>query len=120
VDRTNGGNAASAPSTITIAWDDEADFETNLERVITQKWIAMYPDGCEGWAEFRRTGYPRMFPVKLNYSDGAVSSELQIRRLPYPGTEYNTNRAAVTAAAQLLGGPDNCGTRLWWDQNPNF
>ena len=55
-----------------------------------------------------------------NYSDGAVSSELQIRRLPYPGTEYNTNRAAVMAAAQLLGGPDNCGTRLWWDQNPNF
>ena len=61
-----------------------------------------------------------MFPVKLNYSDGAVSSDLQIRRLPYPGTEYNTNRAAVTAAAQLLGGDDNCGTRLWWDKNPNF
>jgi hypothetical protein len=57
-----------------------------------------------------------MFPVKYNYSDGAVSSDLQIRRLPYPLTEYNTNREAVTAAAALLGGADNCGTKLWWDK----
>ena len=116
-----GGDSAPAPSAITIAWNDKDDaFEENLERIIVQKWIASWGNSCEAWSEFRRTGYPRMFPVKLNYSDGAVSSDLQIRRLPYPGTEYNTNRAAVTAAAQLLGGPDNCGSRLWCDQNPNF
>ena len=116
-----GGDSAPAPSTITVAWNtNDNAFEENLERIIVQKWIASWGNSCEAWSEFRRTGYPKMFPVKLNYSDGAVSSELQIRRLPYPGTEYNTNRAAVSAAAQLLGGPDNCGTRLWWDKNPNF
>ncbi len=114
-----GRDNAAAPSTITIAWDDQADFETNLERIITQKWIAGWGNSCEAWAEFRRTGYPRLFPVKYNYSDGAVSSALQIRRLPYPRTEYNTNAEAMTQAVDLLGGPDNCGTLLWWDQKPH-
>ena len=122
VDRTNGGNAASAPSTITIAWDDEADFETNLERIITQKWIAMYPDGCEGWAEFRRTGCPRLLPVVNNDSQGFIDTEMQVRRCPFPVQEHNTNEAAVQSAINLLnsealgGGWDNGGTRLWWDR----
>ncbi len=122
VDRTNGGNGANAPSTITIAWDDEADFETNLERIITQKWIAMYPDGCEGWAEFRRTGYPCLLPVVNNDSQGLIDTDVQVRRCPFPVQEYNTNGTAVQAAIQLLdsealgGGQDNGGTRLWWDR----
>jgi hypothetical protein len=36
------------------------------------------------------------------------------------GAAARVGAAAVSAAAQLLGGPDNCGTRLWWDKNPNF
>lgn len=121
-DRTNGGNAANAPSNITIAWVDAADFETNLERIITQKWIAMYPDGCEGWAEFRRTGYPRLLPVVNNDSEGTVDTQIQVRRCPFPVQEYNTNADAVQAAVGILaaealgGGQDNGGTRLWWDR----
>ena len=111
-----GSDNAAAPSSITIAWNDGDSFETNLERIIVQKWIANWGNSCEAWSEFRRTGYPKMFPVKYNYSQGAVSSELQIRRMPYPRTEYNTNREAVMAAASLLGGADNCGTKLWWDK----
>lgn len=39
-------------STITIAWEDgEANFERNLERIITQKWIANFPLGVEAWNE---------------------------------------------------------------------
>lgn len=111
-----GSDNASAPSTITIAWDDAASFETNLERIITQKWIAGWGNSCEAWAEYRRTGYPKLFPVKRNMSQGTINTDLQIRRLPYPETEYDTNRAAVTAAALLLGGADNGGTKLWWDK----
>ena len=72
VDRTGGNNAVNAPSDITIAWNDEADLETNLERIITQKWIAMYPDGCEGWAEFRRTG--NEYNCFVIFLEGAVCS----------------------------------------------
>ena len=121
-DKTGGRNNYNAPSEITIAWDDSAPFETNLERIITQKWIAMYPDGCEGWAEFRRTGYPRLLPVVNNDSQGTVDTQTQVRRCPFPVQEYNTNSDAVNAAVGVLnaeaaaGQGDNGGTRLWWDK----
>lgn len=113
-------NAASynapKPSDITIAWEDADSFERNLERIITQKWIAMYPDGPEGWAEFRRTGYPRLHPVVNNNSGGTISTEIQVRRIPYPQSEYNNNRAGVETGVARLGGADHGGIRLWWDK----
>jgi len=108
------GNNAPAPSNITIAWNDAAPFEENLERIITQKWIAMYPDGPEGWAEFRRTGYPKLFPVVTNRSNGTIPGF--VRRIPYPQSEYNNNAAGVQTGVALLGGADGGGTRLWWDK----
>jgi hypothetical protein len=110
------GNNAVAPSAIKIAFDESDNFETNLEKVITQKWIAMYPDGPEGWAEFRRTGYPKLFPPVNNYSNGTISSSVQVRRIPYPLSEYNTNKAGVQTGVSSLGGPDGGGTKLWWDK----
>ncbi len=120
-DPVNSANnvAAGAPelSTITIKWDDAASFETKLERIITQKWISMYPDGQEAWSEFRRTGYPKIFPVVVNNSGGTVDTKIQIRRLPFPLSEYQNNTNEVNKAVALLGGgKDNPGTRLWWDQ----
>lgn len=106
----------SAPSTITIAWDGSADFEKNLERIITQKWISMYPNGPEGWAEFRRTGYPKLFPVVANNSNGTINTTTQIRRLPYPPKEYLLNKEGVLAGVSKLSGQDNGGTKLWWDK----
>jgi len=114
-----GSNGASALSTITIAYDESASFETNLERIITQKWIANFLISPEGWAEYRRTGYPKLFPVTRNSSSGTIDTNLQIRRMPYPANLYTTDNAAVTAGVKLLGGSDNGGTKLWWDKNPN-
>lgn len=110
------GNNHGAPSDITIAWNGGDNFNRSLERIITQKWIAMYPDGPEGWAEFRRTGYPKLLPVVNNNSGGTVNTAMQIRRLPYPQSEYNNNRAGVQTGVGLLGGPDGGGTALWWDK----
>lgn len=112
----SGNNIGTPPSTIKIAWSTGDPFETNLERVITQKWIAMYPDGPEGWAEFRRTTYPRLFPVVNNNSNGTINTAIQIRRVPYPQSEYNNNRVGVQSGVALLGGPDGGGTKLWWDK----
>ena len=51
-----GNYSAAAQSTVTIAWTPGADnFEANLERIITQKWIAIFPLGVEAWSEHRRT-----------------------------------------------------------------
>lgn len=111
-----GNNSAEPRSKITPVYNEGAGFEENLERIITQKWLAMYPEGMEAWSEFRRTGYPKIFPVVVNNSGGTVDTETQIRRLPFPQTEYDNNNANVQDAISLLGGSDNGGTRLWWDK----
>lgn len=115
VDPKSSVNNAPAPSDITVRWDDAATEATKMERIITQKWIAMFPEGQEAWTEFRRTGYPKLFPVVNNFSGGVITSATQIRRLPFALNEYNTNRAEVDKAITLLKGPDNGATRLWWD-----
>jgi hypothetical protein len=108
----------NAMSTITIAWNATATNEQNLERIITQKWIANFPSGgWESWTEYRRTGYPRLFPVVVNNSGGTINTALQIRRIAYPSSEYTANKANVSAAVTMLGGPDNGGTPVWWDTN---
>ncbi|MDR1680219.1 MAG: SusD/RagB family nutrient-binding outer membrane lipoprotein [Prevotellaceae bacterium] len=111
-----GTGTIAAMTTIAPQWESAASFEANLERIITQKWIAMYPDGPEGWAEFRRTGYPKLFPVVTNNSGGTINTDIQVRRVPYPQSEYNNNATGVQSGVAKLGGPDNGGTRLWWDK----
>lgn len=117
-DNSGNGRDASALSTITPKWDNNAQTEQKLERIITQKYLAIFPDGQKAWSEYRRTGYPKLFTVDHNASNGAVNTNLQIRRLRFPASEYSNNNANVQVAVGLLGGPDNGGTKLWWDKNP--
>lgn len=114
-DPKNATNNAPATTSVTIKWDDASSNELKLERILTQKWIAMFPDGAEAWAEFRRTGYPKLLPVKINNSGGKISTDVQIRRINFPLGERTNNAAEVAKAVSLLGGQDNGGTRLWWD-----
>lgn len=107
----NKGNE-SAISSITIKWDDNADREVKLERLITQKWIALWPLGQEAWSEYRRTGYPHFFPL-LN---GNVSNLPVANRIPFPPSEYIRNTVNVNAAVSKLGGPDNYQTKVWWQR----
>jgi hypothetical protein len=102
-------------STITIKWDASASFNEQLERIITQKYIAMYPDGQEAWSEFRRTGFPKLWPVVVNNSNGLIPTQKMIRRIPFAQSEVNANPIGVAGAVTLLGGPDTGGTPLWWD-----
>ncbi|QHS62690.1 SusD/RagB family nutrient-binding outer membrane lipoprotein [Chitinophaga agri] len=103
-------------SRCTIKWSHNAPLHEKLERIITQKWIAAFPDGQEAWSEFRRTGYPKLFPVVINNSGGKISSASFIRRIPFIQFEYATNPAGVKRAVSKLKGDDNGGTRLWWDK----
>lgn len=103
-------------STITVRWEEGDAFERKLERILTQKWIAVFPDGQEAWSEFRRTGYPKLFPVVVNNSGGKIPTDRFIRRVNFPSTEYGANPKGVQRAITLLGGADNGGTRLWWDK----
>jgi hypothetical protein len=109
-----------SPSPITIKWNDAANAEQKLERVIIQKWIALYPLGLEGWSDQRRTGYPRFFTVPVNRSSERSLDTRGASRIPYAPTEKETNTANYhTAVQQYLGGLDGYGVRLWWDKKTN-
>lgn len=100
-------------SDITIAWDAGASPAQMQERIITQKWIANWQVGNEAWADYRRTGYPRLMPATENgnKSLGVVDSELGARRMPYPADEYTNNNVNVNnAVSSLLKGADDMAT----------
>lgn len=110
-------------SNITIKWDDSATDAQKHERILIQKWIANYHIGNEAWADYRRTGLPKLMPATVagNKSDGKVDSKLGARRMPYPQIEYTNNSGNVQhAVSELLKGSDNMGTRVWWDCNPDI
>jgi len=105
----------------TVKWDESASLESKLHKIINQKWIAMFPEGQEAWSEFRRTGYPKLFPVANNYSNGDIPAGEFVKRLRFPRNERNSNLAEVEIARGYLKGDDTEGTRLWWDvEGGNF
>lgn len=95
-----------------VAWDDLDTDEVKLEKIITQKYMAVFPCSGPTWTTFRRTGYPRLFPVYINNWRG-VDGELQLRRIPY--VENPNNAQDLASLPPLLGGPNEGSTRLWWD-----
>ncbi len=115
VDPVNAANNAGPASAVVPKWDDAAATAVKWEQIITQKWIAVYPDGQEAWSEYRRTGFPRLYKVLVNNSAGKIDTDKGIKRINFPAPEYSTNKAEVTRAVQCLGGADNGGTALWWD-----
>ena len=105
---------ASASTSITPKWQ-YGSFDQQLEQIITQKWIALYPDGCEAWAEQRRTGYPRLFKIANNLSNGIIDTDKMIRRVPFDQELITSNPRLYNSLVNALEGADNGGTQLWWD-----
>ena len=80
------------------------------QQILTQKYIALFPDGIEAWAEVRRTGYPKLYPV-ANSDNADVNASTMISRFNFLDYEYQTNGKAVQAAIPLLNGPDKASTK---------
>ncbi|MDR1203796.1 MAG: SusD/RagB family nutrient-binding outer membrane lipoprotein [Tannerellaceae bacterium] len=120
-DPFNPDNNITGIDKATVKWEDDASLEDKLHKIINQKWIAMFPEGQEAWSEFRRTGYPKLFPAVTNYSDGNIPKGEFPKRLRFPRNDRNSNLVEVEKARTLLKGPDHEGTRLWWDvEGGNF
>ena len=92
--------------------------KTTLTAAIT-KVLAERVEGNEAWTEQRRTGYPKLFKVKVNNSGGAINTDEMIRRLPYPEGLKTSNPTQYSSLTRALGGADTGGTRLWWDAGKN-
>ena len=65
----------------------------------------------EAYAEFRRTGYPRIW---TGNASGSTNGEIP-RRLTYPLDEYAKNEQSVRTAAGKLKQGDKYMSRMWWD-----
>lgn len=88
------------------------DNEKILEAIITQKWMAVFPNGNEGWADFRRTDYPALANQLTNVSGGDVPDGKMIKRLRYPNSESSNKYFNEHSELQAA---NSQGTRLWWD-----
>jgi len=84
----------------------------NLSKIAVQRYIATYPDGLQGWSEWRRTGFPVLTPAP----DATNSSKQIPRRYTYGTNEYATNPEEVKAKAAAMPGGDTQDAKVWWDQ----
>lgn len=105
---------SDAPSTLTIAWSDDDGVGKNLQRIITQKYIAGYPLGHEAWCDYRRTGYPEFLPVWPGKVSGAYANMPVANRLKFSIDESRQNTANLAVAVGYLKGADDYSTKLWW------
>ncbi len=88
------------------------------EQIATQKWLALFPDGIEAWADYRRSRKLKLYPVVNSDNPDISNTTTQwVRRIPFLLSEKQNNAAAVAQAVTLLGGPDKVTTPLWWDKN---
>ncbi|MGH2563860.1 MAG: SusD/RagB family nutrient-binding outer membrane lipoprotein, partial [Ginsengibacter sp.] len=92
-------------------------FDQQLEQISVQKWLTLFGNDYEIYANWRRTGYPVLTPV--NYP-GNVTGGKMFRRFSLPESEDLTNQANYLDALQRQGfaelNNDNLLTRVWWDK----
>lgn len=98
------------------------------ENVLHQKYIALFTQGSEAWAEIRRTGYPE-YLVKLGdvvWTRVTPAETFQYKfqplfgngipaRLYYPDKEQSVNRSHYQQAVGAQG-DDVITTKLWWNK----
>jgi len=91
-----------------------SDPATQLEQIITQKWLALFPDGWEAWADRRRLELPKLYDIMVSDNPDVPVGQI-MRRVGYVPGEMATNKEALDDGIVKLGGPDKANTRLWWD-----
>lgn len=84
-----------------------------LKQIAVQKWVALFTDGGQAWAEWRRTCQP----TTLVPGPAAIVNFIP-RRFFYSTREASVNAESMQAAIARQG-PDNFGTRVYWDTNPD-
>lgn len=84
------------------------------EKIMEQKWIALFGQGVEAWTEYRRTGLP-VFPAndpRAVFDNNGVLPT----RLRYPSSEESLNGANMRTGMSLNGGDNDMVTKLWWTE----
>lgn len=87
---------------------------TGLTQIAQQKWIALFMNGPEAYAEVRRLNAPVLAPA----SGSVIGPRIPVR-IFYPTNEESYNKANLEAAVARNGGqgiPEGLLTPVWWDK----
>jgi len=90
--------------------DYSGSTEEKLSKIATQKWIALYFNGLQGWFAWRRTGMPDLEPSFVNANNNQIPVRFQ-----YPVEQQALNNDSYQAAVQRQGN-DDINTPVWWDR----
>ncbi len=90
-----------------VAYTGTAD--EKLQKIGTQKWLALYFSGLEAWFDWRRTNIPEIIPGPDNVNNNRVPV-----RYGYPTSEQLFNEKSYNDVVSRIG-VDNYNTRVWWD-----
>jgi hypothetical protein len=105
------GIADAAVATYTAQPSVQYDPSNYKKSIGEQKWLALFGQGLEAFAEWRRLDYPQLQPAVAGTLGGKLPS-----RFLYPGTEQSLNGASYNAAVANQGA-DALTTKLWFDVN---
>lgn len=83
---------------------------TGLQQIALQKWIALFSQGSEAYAEVRRLDMPALKIGPASLTGGVFAT-----RLTYPLSEQATNKASLDAAITAQGDVSLVG-KVWWDK----
>ncbi|MEN9348873.1 MAG: hypothetical protein RLZZ77_2384 [Bacteroidota bacterium] len=107
------GDASSYISQPTVDYATlEANGDSYKQIIGKQKWIALYMQGLQGWAEYRRLD----FGILQLPAGGSLDGAGIPFRMRYPIDEQTLNGGSYSNAVSNQG-PDTHDTRLWWDVN---
>lgn len=85
-------------------------YNGTLERIMMQKYIALFFVDQQAWYEYRRTEFP-----KLPDNGGRLNGGLMPSRFMYPPQSKLQNAENYNAAVQNMGG-DDINVKVWWDK----
>ncbi|HSP83371.1 MAG TPA: SusD/RagB family nutrient-binding outer membrane lipoprotein [Gillisia sp.] len=89
-----------------------AQYDETLERIMLQKYYALYFVDYQQWFEHRRTEFPVLPTTEAMFNEGKMPS-----RFFYPTDVQINNSENYQNAIELLGGNDDINTKVWWDIN---
>lgn len=87
-----------------------AAYDGSLERIMLQKYYALFFVDFQQWSEYRRTGLP-VLPV----GPGMQNNGVMPSRFEYPISVRISNPDKYKEASERMGG-DNINSKVWWDK----
>ncbi|WPP50732.1 SusD/RagB family nutrient-binding outer membrane lipoprotein [Catalinimonas niigatensis] len=87
--------------------------EEKMEAIHTQKWVSLFLDEYEIFAEWRRTGYPDLVPTNYpgNLTGGSIPT-----RFVLPDSEETINGPNFLEAVSRQGEGNLLTSKVWWDK----